>query len=91
MKESASNNGMNEMQVELKYCERCGGLWLRRCGVRLVYCADCIPKIADLPAPSRRLLLVRAPSSSDFDLEGQGFDIGGVSAKADLNASRGEA
>ena len=27
--------------VELKYCERCGGLFLRECGAGVVYCAGC--------------------------------------------------
>jgi len=34
---------MEEVQgrVELKYCERCGGLWLRRTGTERVYCTQC--------------------------------------------------
>jgi hypothetical protein len=30
-----------EIQVDLKYCERCGGLWLRPQGNGGVYCASC--------------------------------------------------
>jgi hypothetical protein len=30
------------IQLELKYCERCGGLWLRRVGVVETYCAACL-------------------------------------------------
>ncbi len=30
-----------ELAVELKYCERCGGLWLRRPGQDVVYCERC--------------------------------------------------
>jgi hypothetical protein len=29
------------IQLELKYCERCGGLWLRPKGSDLVFCAPC--------------------------------------------------
>ena len=29
------------VQLELKYCERCGGLWLRRVGVGDIFCAAC--------------------------------------------------
>lgn len=29
------------IQLELKYCERCGGLWLRPTGSDLVFCAPC--------------------------------------------------
>jgi Zn-finger nucleic acid-binding protein len=30
-----------EVAVELKYCERCGGLWLRRHGHDEAYCGRC--------------------------------------------------
>lgn len=40
--------------MELKYCERCGGLWLRpkrECGI---YCPECEPQMADMPKPRRK-------------------------------------
>ena len=43
----------NETRVELKYCEHCGGLWVREGGGG-VYCERCAPKIADLPIPERQ-------------------------------------
>lgn len=43
----------NETRVELKYCEHCGGLWVREGGSG-AYCQKCQPKIADLPIPKRR-------------------------------------
>ena len=36
------------VEVELKYCERCGGLWLRPCGSARVFCGTCAPKMAAL-------------------------------------------
>jgi Zn-finger nucleic acid-binding protein len=33
--------GAHEILIELKYCERCGGLWLRPQGADAVYCAGC--------------------------------------------------
>ena len=39
-------------KLELKYCERCGGLWLRPQGADAVYCASCAEAINQLP-PSR--------------------------------------
>jgi Zn-finger nucleic acid-binding protein len=36
--------GRNVVQfgnLQLKYCERCGSLWLRRCGSTQVLCASC--------------------------------------------------
>ncbi len=38
-----------ETLVELKYCERCGGLWLRRRGGAGVHCASCCIRFAALP------------------------------------------
>jgi hypothetical protein len=43
----------NELQFELKYCERCGGLWLRPVGGEQIYCVACGQEIAQLPLPSR--------------------------------------
>lgn len=45
-------------EVELKYCERCGGLWFRETGTNGVYCAECFPKMAEVafgdgPRPTR--------------------------------------
>ena len=42
-----------EVQVELKYCERCGGLWLRPRGASGVYCASCNLRLAARPDPGR--------------------------------------
>jgi hypothetical protein len=35
------------VELELKYCERCGGLWFRRKGEYAVYCGPCLPKVAE--------------------------------------------
>jgi Zn-finger nucleic acid-binding protein len=40
--------------VELKYCEHCGGLWVRERGAGEVYCEKCQPKVAELPVPKKR-------------------------------------
>jgi hypothetical protein len=41
-------------KLELKYCERCGGLWLRPQGGEEVYCARCVQVIHELPAVKPR-------------------------------------
>ena len=41
----------SEIQVELKYCERCGGLWLRPQGTNGVYCGSCRACLAATPNP----------------------------------------
>jgi Zn-finger nucleic acid-binding protein len=40
-----------EIKVELKYCERCGGLWLRPRGADGVYCASCRLRLEAMPDP----------------------------------------
>jgi uncharacterized Zn finger protein (UPF0148 family) len=40
-----------EIRVGLKYCERCGGLWLRLQGASGVYCANCRVRLAAMPNP----------------------------------------
>ncbi|HLK33490.1 MAG TPA: hypothetical protein VKT29_10405 [Terriglobales bacterium] len=40
-------------ELELKYCEQCGGLWLRSRGSKECYCAGCARFLAELP-PRRR-------------------------------------
>ena len=37
-------------RVELKICERCGGLWLRPAGSAWAYCGPCKGKVDELPA-----------------------------------------
>jgi Zn-finger nucleic acid-binding protein len=38
-----------EVQFELKYCERCGGLWLRPMGGGQIYCRACWGEMKKLP------------------------------------------
>lgn len=39
--------------LELKYCERCGGLWLRPTGGEQIYCVVCARQMAEMPPPLR--------------------------------------
>ena len=43
----------DDVAVELKYCERCGGLWLRRPGQNVVHCGRCRAQRAALLRPGR--------------------------------------
>lgn len=36
------------IELELKYCERCGGLWLRVRGRDDIYCSSCALQVAGL-------------------------------------------
>jgi len=56
--------------VELKYCERCGGLWFRATGDEGIYCPECAPEMAVLPRPKRKRVLVVAVNSIE-ELEGR--------------------
>jgi Zn-finger nucleic acid-binding protein len=72
-----------EIPVELKYCERCGGLWLRRRGADGVYCAGCRAHLEAMPnpgeAPTRKRRLrrkVRAQEQrTDIRNEEQGENL----------------
>jgi hypothetical protein len=53
MKTKARRDGrQEELRFELKYCERCGGLWLRPAGGGQTYCAGCARQMGELPVPS---------------------------------------
>jgi hypothetical protein len=78
------------VRLELKYCEHCGGLWLRECGEGVVYCRNCQPKVADLPIPKKKpqrviLPVGRRTMVDDYEVEGGGR------GDADLEAAAGGA
>jgi Zn-finger nucleic acid-binding protein len=52
------SSSTNEESFELKYCERCGGLWLRPVSGGQIYCMACWQEMSELP-----------PSSSEPDSE----------------------
>jgi hypothetical protein len=54
-------NGNGASRMELKYCERCGGLWIRECGAGVVYCGNCQLKVADLPSPRKKRERIKMP------------------------------
>jgi hypothetical protein len=49
-KEKAMQEGNDSavLQLELKYCEACGGLWFRRAGEAEVYCGRCAAMMAEI-------------------------------------------
>ena len=75
--------------LELKYCERCGGLWLRPVGGEQIYCAICSRAMAELPPSSTETTAPRLPVQKSWGPEnGVGSDdCGGI----DLDASGGAA
>jgi Zn-finger nucleic acid-binding protein len=59
----------NAMRMELKYCEHCGGLWLRPSGTEGVYCESCQPKIAELPPAKKSPGRVQLPVARRAEVE----------------------
>ncbi|HET7891959.1 MAG TPA: hypothetical protein VFL34_10550 [Candidatus Sulfotelmatobacter sp.] len=74
MKSSHSGTDKKEIEMELKYCEHCGSLWVRRRGGG-VYCDKCQRAMEQLPAatkkPSRVMLPVHPPTA----IKGHAFGI----------------
>ena len=67
-----SRIGSPIIQLELKYCERCGGLWLRPQGVGEVYCGRCRVHLAQMSRPFwGRPGKPRLPRPQREDLQGQ--------------------
>lgn len=71
-------------KLELKYCERCGGLWFRPQGGQAVYCDRCAEAIKELPpVKSRRPLIAFAdilPALLPIACTAADFIAGGVCA-----------
>jgi Zn-finger nucleic acid-binding protein len=64
--------GATGVAVELKYCERCGGLWLRARGESEVYCGKCRVHVAEMPRPvHERSGKPRLPCPKPEDLQVQ--------------------
>ncbi len=49
------------IRLQLKYCERCGGLWLRGVGTDAVFCRPCALAMARAPGRERPGASVLAP------------------------------
>jgi hypothetical protein len=73
MRSDHKGKDKDEIGVELKYCEHCGGLWVRERGAG-VYCENCQRAVAELPAPKKKpgkiILPVRPPTAvEDYEFE----------------------
>jgi Zn-finger nucleic acid-binding protein len=55
------SDDLNIIQLELKYCERCGGLWIRRMGCEDVYCAFCAIEVREFASGTRKRSSPRLP------------------------------
>jgi len=67
--------------VELKYCERCGELGLRRVGEEEVYCATCIPRVMELPVVRKLRRVAALPVAEDLQVEERIEQLLGICAR----------
>lgn len=68
------NQRDNRRKMELKYCEHCGGLWVREPGAS-VYCPTCEPKVAELPVPKKSSGRVKLPKPIETVVDRRGAFI----------------
>lgn len=90
MRRSHGRDENNTVGVELKYCEHCGGLWVRERGAGTVYCARCEDKVADLPAVKVKRGRLALPVRKHTTVEDYDFEVDGENCK-DLEAAGGVA
>ena len=69
-----------EVPMELKYCERCGGLWLRPQGEDVVYCRGCLEHMAAWRAGERYAPRPRERQAGDLRSEGPIDVLAGAAA-----------
>jgi len=62
------------IQLELKYCERCGALWLRLRGTQEIYCVPCDLEMLDLPSPRQVPSKPRVPGNHKIESKAQPVD-----------------
>ena len=68
----AKSVSTNRLSLELKYCERCGGLWLRPVGGEQIYCMSCGRAMAELPPASyevRNARMAQGPHGDGGEFE----------------------
>jgi hypothetical protein len=70
-------DGLEIVRLELKYCERCGGLWIRTQGSEDVYCPSCALEVLDLPI-GRKKSKPHLPVNDRVELKSQYEDWSGV-------------
>jgi len=80
----------NALRVELKYCECCGGLWVRWKECVQVYCVRCVREMDKHPPVLREV-----EAGNTFDGNGERWDEAGRKRKdgdgLDLQATGGGA
>jgi hypothetical protein len=92
MRAKAKDTSAQEERLELKYCERCGSLWLRPVGGGQIYCVACGREMAQLPPASREPETAQLPRGPRWGADDGGFNEGYTGdEEVDLDASGGVA
>lgn len=89
MKRNPRGTDTNSVRVELKYCEHCGGLWVREGGGG-VYCGKCQDKVSELPVPKKKPGKVVLPAGTRTVVDDYEPKIGSETER-DLEAAGGVA
>ena len=55
------------IELDLKYCERCGGLWLRVRGLQDIYCSSCVVAMSEVAVGYRARRGPRLPIHHNLD------------------------
>jgi hypothetical protein len=69
------------IQLELKYGERGGALWLRLRGAQQVYCAPCDLEMLDLFCPRQVSSRPRLPGNHKIEVKAQPGDLSAICGK----------
>ena len=69
MSSHRQNNKSDGIRVELKYCEHCGGLWVRERGAGVVYCEKCQVQLEEMPMRKKKPGRVRLPVGPEREYE----------------------
>ena len=85
------SNSTNELCLELKYCERCGGLWLRPVGGGQIYCTVCGREMAKLPPASTEAEIARVQRGPRWAEDDGDFVSWNGDDEVDLDAAAGVA
>jgi hypothetical protein len=88
-KARAKDTSAQEERLELKYCERCGGLWLRPVGGGQIYCVGCGREMSQLPAASKVRDTAQLPQGPRWDGDDGDFEGYAGDEEVDLDASGG--
>ena len=81
----------DKLSLELKYCERCGGLWLRPVGGGQIYCVGCGRAMAELPPSSYEVVNPRVPRGPKRGGGSEGFEEYEGEAETDVDVAGGAA